>query len=140
MVANYTKKHVTFNKGQSIGHMELPTGKMSQTHVTVSSQKMMEDQIKLDTFMPPLHHLSWEVKWSLDELLKSFKPPFVKDETGIGMTNVTKMQSDTGNSDPVLQKPYPIAMKYYDRVKHDISKLLDAKVICSSHSRGQLQS
>ena len=50
------------------------------------------------------------------------------------MTNLTKMQIATGISDPVLQKPYPIAIKHYDWVKGEISKLLDMKAIHSSHS------
>ena len=33
------------------------------------------------------------------------------------------MQIDTGNSDPVLQKSYPMAMKHYDWVKDEINKL-----------------
>ena len=49
------------------------------------------------------------------------------------MTNLTKMQIDTGNSKPVFKKPYPIAMKHYDWDKNEINKLLDAEVICSSH-------
>ena len=44
------------------------------------------------------------------------------------------MQIDTGNSEPVSQKPYPIAMKHYNWVKNEINKLLGSKVICSSHS------
>ena len=39
-----------------------------------------------------------------------------------------------GNYQPVSQKPYPIAMKYYDWLKKEIYKVLDAKGICSSHS------
>ena len=44
------------------------------------------------------------------------------------------MQIDTHNSDPVSQKPHPIAMKQYDCVKDEINMCLDAKVICSYHS------
>ena len=44
------------------------------------------------------------------------------------------MSIDTGTTDPVSQKPYPIAMKHYDWVKNEIEKLLAAKVIRSSHS------
>ena len=106
---------MTFNKGQYIGHMEPLISKMSQRSVHSGiTQKMMDDQVQLDTFTPPLHHLSLEVKWSLDELFESFKSHFVKDETSIGMTNLSKMQIDTGNYDPVSQKSYPIAMKHYD--------------------------
>ena len=38
------------------------------------------------------------------------------------------------NSDPVSQKPYPIAMKNYQWVKEEIEKFLTAKVIESSQS------
>ena len=58
----------------------------------------------------------------------------MKDETSIGTTHLTKMQIDPGTSAPVSQKTYPIAMKYYEWVKNEINKLLDAKIICSSHS------
>ena len=44
------------------------------------------------------------------------------------------MMIDTGNTDPVSQEPYPIAMKHYQWVKCDIEKLLAAKVIHSSRS------
>ena len=44
------------------------------------------------------------------------------------------MTIDTGTTDPVSQKPYPIAMKHYEWVKDEIEKLLTAKVICTSHS------
>ena len=50
------------------------------------------------------------------------------------MTNLTKMQIDKGNSEHVSQKPCAIAMKHYNCFKNEINKLLDVKVICSSHS------
>ena len=59
---------------------------------------------------------------------------FTKDETSIGTTPLMEMTIDTGGSDPVSQKPYPIAMKNYHWVKEEIEKLLLAKVICSSRS------
>ena len=50
------------------------------------------------------------------------------------MTPQTKMMIGTGTSEPVLQKPYPIAMKHYQCVKDEIEKLLTAKVISGSQS------
>ena len=44
------------------------------------------------------------------------------------------MTIDTGTSEPVSQKPYPITMKKYQWVKDKIEKLLTAKAICSSVS------
>ena len=44
------------------------------------------------------------------------------------------MMIDTGASDPISQKPYPIAMKHNQWVKEEIEKLITAKVIHSSRS------
>ena len=44
------------------------------------------------------------------------------------------MSIDTGNSEPVSQKPYPITMKHYQWVKDKIEKLFTAKVIWRSRS------
>ena len=44
------------------------------------------------------------------------------------------MTIDTGTSEPVSKKPFPIAMKHYQWVKDEIEKLLDAKVIYTSCS------
>ena len=44
------------------------------------------------------------------------------------------MTVDTGASNPISQKPYPIAMKHYQWVKEEIEKLLAAKVLHSSRS------
>ena len=52
----------------------------------------------------------------------------------MGTTPLTEMTIDTGDSEPVSQKPYPIAMKNYQWIKDEIEKLLTAKVICSSRS------
>ena len=56
------------------------------------------------------------------------------DETTIGTTPLTSMTIDIGTTDPVSQKPYPIAMKHYQWVKEEIEKLLTTKVICTSCS------
>ena len=64
--------------------------------------------------------------------MKEYETQFVKDETSIGTTPLTKMTIDTGNSEPVLHKPYPIVMKYYQWLKDEIEILLTVKVIHSS--------
>ena len=54
---------------------------------------------------------------------------FVQDETSIGTTPLTEMMIDTGTSESVSQKPYPITIKHYQWLKDKIEKLLTAKVI-----------
>ena len=95
---------------------------------------MMAEQVKPDVFDAPCHKLNANIQNELDTLLKEYESQFVKDEISIGTTPLTSMMIDTENSDPVSQKPYPIAMKNYQWVKEEIEKLLTAKVICSSRS------
>ena len=71
---------------------------------------------------------------SLNLLLQDYESQFAKDETTIHTTPLTSMTMDSGTTDPVSQKPYPIAMKHYQWVKDEIKKLLAAKVICTSRS------
>ena len=80
------------------------------------------------------HELSAPIQDSLKLLLQEHESQFAKDETSIGTTPLTSMTIDTGTTDPVSQKPYPIAMKHYKWVKDEIEKLLAAKVICTSCS------
>ena len=95
---------------------------------------MMSETVTSDTFNPPCHDISPSVQNSLTSLLEEYDSQFAQDETSIGTTTLTSMSIDTGTSDPISQKPYPIAMKHYDWVKSEIEKLLAEKVINSSHS------
>ena len=151
LVSNYTNKHIMFNKGEYIGCLEpviedsvnsdLPSHDQQVTHSTnsVTTQRMMAKEVKLDTFHPPCHKLKPSIESKLDTLLKEYASQFIKDETSIGTTPFTEMTIDTGTSDPVSQKSYPIAMKNYQWVKEEIEKLLTAKVICSSRSSWSAQ-
>ena len=139
LVSNYTNKHLTFHKGQYIGHLEpvvLDSTDQKDIHHTnsVTLKKMMSDTITPDTFDPPRHELSTPIQDSLKLLLQEYKSQFAKDETTIGTTPLTSMTINTGTANPVSQKPYPIAMKYYQWVKDEIEKLLATKVIHTSHS------
>ena len=86
---------------------------MPQTAInSLTTQKMIDKHIQANSFTPPLHTLPEDVRKSINQLLETFKSQFAKDETSIGTTYLTKMQTDTGDSEPVLQKPYLIAMKH----------------------------
>ena len=141
LVSNYTNKHLTFNNGEHIGYLEPTitddtTIDQTEAHQTNSTtlQKIMAEQVKPDVFNPPHHKLTSNIQNELDTLLKEYESQFTWDETSIGTTPLTSMMIDTGNSDPVSQKPYHITMKHYQWVKEEIEKLLTAKVICSSRS------
>ena len=77
----------------------------------------MSKTVTPDTFNLPHHELSTAVQNDLELLLQEYELQFAKDETSIGTTPLTSMTIDTGTSDPVSQKPHPIAMKHYQWVK-----------------------
>ena len=139
LISNYTNKHLTFHKGEYIGHLELivlDSTDQGETHQTnsITLKKMMSETVTPDTFDPPQHKLSAPIQDNLKLLLQEYESQFARDETSIGTTPLTSMTIDTGTANPVSQKPYPIAMKHYEWVKDEIEKLLAAKVICTSHS------
>ena len=135
-----------FNKGEYIRCLEpaiedsansdLPSHNQQVTHSTnrVITQQMMAEEVKPDTFHPPGYKLKPSIESKLDTLLKEYASQFMKDEIFIGTTPLIEMNIDTGTSDPVSQKPYPVTMKNYQWVKEEIEKLLTAKVIRSSRS------
>ena len=137
IVSKYTNKHLTFHKGEYIGHLEpleLDSTDQGETHQanSITLKKMMSETVMSDTFNPSQHEISTPIQNSLKLLLEVYDLQF--DETSISMTPLTSMSIDTGTANPVSQKPYPIAMKHYDWVKKEIEKLLAAKVIHSSCS------
>ena len=137
LISNYTNKHLTFHKGKYIGHfepIELDSTDQGETHQanSITLKKMMSKTVTSDTFDLPQHELSTPIQNSLKLPLEEHESQFAKDETSIGTTPLMSMTIDTGTANPVLQKPYPIAMKHYEWVKNEIEKLLTAKVICSS--------
>ena len=135
LVINNLNHHVNFPKGMKIGHLEPLIDDLTQIPInSATTQRMLPETIKLDSFTPPKYQLEPTIQQQLDFLLKTFKDQFAKDETTIGTTPLTQMSIDTGDSDPISQKPYPILMKHYQWVKEEIDKLLEAGVIRNSHS------
>ena len=135
LVINNSNHHVNFPKGMKIGHLEPPIDDLTQMSInSATTQKMLPKTVKPDSFTPPKYQLEPTIQQQLDFLLRTFEDQFAKDETNIGTTPLTQMSIDMGDSDPISQKPYPVAMKHYQWVKEEINKLLEAGVIRNSHS------
>ena len=65
LMSNYTNKHITFNKGVYIGHLEPPIDEIPQspgnpdaltTH-NITTERIMAEKVRPDTFKPPHHEL-----------------------------------------------------------------------------------
>ena len=102
---------------------------MCQQHIALPLKKLILEKVEPDTFKPPCHKLKQYIEARLTALLKEYDSQFAQDETSIGTTPIAEIATDTGNSELVSQKPYPIVMKHYKWVKDEINKLLMAKII-----------
>ena len=135
LVINNSNHHVNFPKGMKMRHLEPPIEDLTQIPInSATTQRMLPETVKLDSFTPPKYQLEPTIQQQLDFLLKTFKDQFAKDETTIGTMPLTQMSINTGDSDPISQKPYPMAMKHYQWVQEEIDKLLEVGVIRNSHS------
>ena len=85
LVSNYSNKHVTFNKGEYIGHLEhIDKEKYSHPHEnseahttsSVTIKKMMLEQVELDTCESPCHKLKPNIRAKLAALLKEYESTF----------------------------------------------------------------
>ena len=75
LVSNYSNKHVTFNKGEYIGHLE-NINKKENSHPhensddyptsSVKMNRMMSEQVELDTFEPSYHKHKPNIKTKLE--------------------------------------------------------------------------
>ena len=64
LISNYTNKHLTFHKGEYIGHLEpleLDSTDHGETHQanSITLKKMMSKTVTSDTFDPPCHEISY---------------------------------------------------------------------------------
>ena len=145
--SDYTNKHIMFNKGEYVGYLEPTIEDIEEernlhfhgnpdAHTTnsITTHWMMAEQVKPDTFEPPCHKLKPSIEAKLEALLKEYTSQFTQDETSIRTTPLTEMTIDTGNTEPILHKPYPITMKHYQWVKDETEELHTAKVIQGSLS------
>ena len=82
LVSNYSNKHVTFNKGLQVGHLEnidkeenSPPYENSDAHTTstLTTKKMMSEQVEPDAFEPPQHKLKQNIKAKIEALLKEYE-------------------------------------------------------------------
>ena len=142
LISNHTNKHITFNRGGYVGHLEQPIEDMQQisedpaslTTNSITTERMMAEKVEPDTFRPPCHKLRKDIIIKLAELLKEYQSQFPHNETTIGTIPWTKMIIGTGVSEPVSQKPYTIVMRHCKWVKDEINILLTAKLIQGSQS------
>ena len=103
LVSNYTIKHLTYHKGEYVGHLEPAvmddtTIDQRETHQanTVTLKKMLAEIVTPHTFNPPHHELFQTIQNEPDAILQEYESQFTKDETSTRTTPLTSMTIDTG--------------------------------------------
>ena len=126
---------INFPMGMKIGHLEPPIEDLTQIPInSATTQRMLLKTVKPDSFTTLKYQLEPTIQQQLGLLLRTFKDQFTKDKMTISTMPLTQMSIDMGDSDPISQKPYSVAMKHHQWVKEEIDKLLEAGVIRNSHS------
>ena len=116
LLNNYINKHVTFNKGQCIGHIEPSIDHMPKNLLLMSLTMAKDDKWTCSTWLfHTLPYIPSQVMWGnhSNHFQETFKSQFAQQhETSIATTHPTKMQIDTGALQNLSQhKPYPITME-----------------------------
>ena len=79
LVSNYTNKHIIFNKGEYVGHLE-PTREEilkttespdAPTMHSITTENMTSEKVEPDTIKPPHHKLKQHIEARLTTLLKN---------------------------------------------------------------------
>ena len=101
LVLNYTNKHITFNKGEYMGHLEATMEEIPQTTESpdvptthsITTEKMTSEKVELDTIKPPCHKLKQHIETTFASLLKGYNSQFAQDETFTGTTPLTEIST-----------------------------------------------
>ena len=68
---------------------------------SVTTRRMMSEQVEPDAFEPPCHKLKPNIKAKPEALVKEYETQFTQDETSVGTTPLTQINIDTGNFEPL---------------------------------------
>ena len=75
-----------------------------------------------------------EWKGRFEDLFQKYGNIFSSSSADIGKTPLVQMDIDTGESPPISQRPYSLALKHMERVRQEIEALEKAKIITRSVS------
>ena len=78
--------------------------------------------------------ITQEWRQKFDNLFKKYEKVFSKDCVDIRKTPIIQMEIDTGDSPPVSQRPYSLALRHVEWVRHELEALEKAGVITRSVS------
>ena len=97
----------------------------------IKSPADVETHRKVDLKDAPIKE---ETKGKFHDLCNRFDSIISKSSGDIGKTLLIEMDIDTGNSPPIMSRPYTLPLKHYEWVRKEISTLERAGIITKSIS------
>ena len=97
----------------------------------IKSPAEVETHRKVDLKDAPIKE---ETKGKFSNLCNRFDSIISKGSGDIGKTLLMEMDIDTGNSPPIVSRPYTLQLKHYEWVRKEISTLEGASIITKSIS------
>ena len=81
LLSNYTNRHITYNKGEYIGCLDPTIEEIPQTTEnpdaptihSITTEKMIEERVELDTFKPPHHKLKQHYRNKAQRIIKGIQ-------------------------------------------------------------------
>ena len=79
--------------------------------------------------------ITTDIRQKFEELCEQYGEALSKGNEDIGRTKLVKMDIDTGDSPPVISRPYTLPLKHYEWVQREIESLECAGIITKSMSK-----
>ena len=109
LVTNNSNQHLNFLKGMKIGHLEPPIDDLAQIPInSATTQWMLPETIKPDSFTPPKYQLDSTTQQHLDFLLGTFKDQFEKMKRPLVPHHSHRCQSTQETQILFLRNPTPL--------------------------------
>ena len=155
-IINHSDKHIKMVKGQVMATMERETGKVNQESEVDAGPRVVntvEKSTPVDpggeekTFLTspadvqkharvtvPKVEVDPKTQKRFADLCDEFTDIFSESSADLGEVELIQMTIETGDSPPIAQRPYPLALKHADWVKKELLTLEKAGVIVKSIS------
>jgi transposase InsO family protein len=132
VIINHSNRHYKFNRGNVIGKVTaLGENEIATVEVSVETNEE-EKKVSSEDFaniqVPDIHR---EDIW---EIIKKNKDLFAKTDSELGQSDTVKMKIDTGDQNPIKNRPYRAPLNKRIVIENALQGMLEAKVIERSMS------
>lgn len=117
---------------QSNRHYKIPRGHIVGRVTPTETTEICE--IQNDTSEDEKINVPRKFETSIKSIIRRNKDLFAKKDSDLGLTNTVKMSIDTGDHDPIKNRPYRVPLNKRQIIDKAVKEMLDAKIIDRSQS------